>query len=426
MNVQSLDVWRKITRRTLFKGTGLTALGGLLAGSACSGGPGSAKPRIPIPTFESLGVKPVINCVGTVTVLGNSVLLPEIRMAMEEAAGKYVVLEDLQAAVGKRLAELTSAEFGVIVNSATAAIYGAMAACIAGTDREKMHQLPLKDDTDLKNEFIVARAHLCSFDVAAVATGARRVVVETPEEMEAGITDKTAMMYIWGEQEGVGNISVEEMIAIAKRRGVPTLVDCATERPDRPIRWLGMGADMVCYSGSKILRAPAASGILLGRKDLVWAAFQNTSPHEGGGRAMKCGKEEIMGCLAALELWYNGRDIDAEYREWQRMLESIRDEIADIPTIDMTIVKLSSSHHSSPPDLSIDWDQAVVKITHEELRKQLREGVPSIVTNPTRTFYEKDADMGRRTGIVAYMMQPGEETIVARRLKEVLSATVGA
>lgn len=426
MKAKSLTARRKITRRNILKSAGLTTLGGTFSVNGASAMSRAPKPRIPIPTFESLGFKPIINCVGTYTSLGNSVWHPEIRLAVEEASKHYVVMEELQEVVGRRLAELTGAESGAILSGASAAIYGGMAACIVGTDHDKMQQLPLSTDTDLKNEFIVAREHICVYDAAAIATGARRVVVETPEEMEAKITDRTAMMYIWGEQEEKGKISIEEMIAIGKRRGVPVFVDCAAEKPQRPNRWLAMGADMICHSGSKILRAPAASGVILGRKDLVWAAFQNTSPHHGCGRTMKCGKEEIMGCIAALELWFNGRDVDAEYREWQRMLEYIRDEISDIPSIDTVIVKLTSEHHSSPPDLSIDWDQNVVKISHQELRKQLLEGDPRIMTSATRTFHEKDAHMRRRTGIVAYMLQPGEEKIVARRLREVLSKAAKA
>ncbi|MFC1694017.1 aminotransferase class V-fold PLP-dependent enzyme [Candidatus Latescibacterota bacterium] len=411
-----------ISRRDILIGSGLAALAGT-AGCAGLTTLGSQKPGITIPTYESIGVKPIINCWGAVTVLSGSLMLPEVKMAMEEAGRHYVAMEELIEAVGIRMAELTGAEWGCVTSGAAAAIFAAAAACVAGADPRKILKLP--DTAGMKNEAVVSRAHNNIYNISTCKmVGITLHEVDSKEDMEAAINDKTAIMFILGENSAPnhpsgGNISLEDMIAIGKKYGVPMLVDAAAERPDVPNFYLEAGADMVCYSGGKHLRGPQCTGILLGRRDLVFAASRNISPFNGMGRPMKVGKEEIIGVLAALDLWINGRDHDAEWREWERKLTYIRDRINTIPAVKAKIIP-PGRRSNVEPTLSIDWDENTVKISRAELRQQLLDGEPRIAIALTRG----DPLRSPGSAIRPDMMEDGDEIPVARRLYEVLSGAL--
>jgi D-glucosaminate-6-phosphate ammonia-lyase len=404
----------QLNRRDLFKCTGLTALAGLMG---CAGR-GALKraplyqiPHIKIPTYESIGVKPIINCMGTHTNRGGSLMFPEVMMAMEEANKHYVRMDDLMEGVGRRIAELTGAEWGFIASGCAAAMFAATAACVAGADPEKMALLP--DTRGMKNEVLVSKDQRHIYDRAIWMVGVRMVEVETAAEMEAAVNDHTAMIDVWGEVLEDSNISLEDMVSIGKKYGIPILVDAAAERPDVPDRYIMAGVDLVAYSGGKCLRGPQSTGLLLGRKDLVQAAYLNMSPHHALGRPMKVGKEEIMGLLAALELWIHGRDHKAEWKEWERKLKHISDAITSISTV-TTEVRQPTRRSNVAPSLFIAWDQNVVKITPRELHEQLYEGEPAI-------------DMpysGRGMTIMSYMLEEGDEIPVGRRLNEILSQAI--
>ena len=277
-------------------------------------------PGLRFPTYDTIGVRPLINCRGTYTIISGSLLLPEARAAMEEASRRYVHLDELAEAVGARLAELMECEWGLIVNGCAAALCQVAAACVAGTDPEKMERLP--DATGMKDEVIVQKGHRHGYDRAVRMTGARLVEVESLAELEAAVSERTAMLLIFGDAGDRGPIPVPEMTAVGRRHGIPSLVDAAAERPDVPNRYLAEGASAVAYSGGKCLRGPQASGLILGERELLEAAFRNGAPHHSLGRPMKAGKEEVMGLLAAVEMWVR-RDHEAEWREWLRRLEVI-------------------------------------------------------------------------------------------------------
>ena len=193
--------------------------------------------------------------------------------------------------------------------------------------------------------------------------------------MEAAIDESTAMIAIFGDAADRGSISVPEMVSIARRHDVPTFVDAAAERPDVPNPYLSEGVDVVAYSGGKCLRGPQASGLVLGRKDILHAAFMNGAPHHSLARPMKAGKEEVMGLLAAVEQWVR-RDHAAEWHEWERRLETIANEIAHIPALTTGILQPGRSNVA--PVLAVNWDPEAVRITPEEARRQLSDGDPRI------------------------------------------------
>ncbi|MBN1293504.1 MAG: aminotransferase class V-fold PLP-dependent enzyme [Candidatus Latescibacteria bacterium] len=398
----------RLNRRNFLKGSGLAVLTGA---AGCSVKAPVKTSAITIPTYESIGVKPIINCLGTHTNRGGSLMLPEVIKAIEEGNKHYVRMDDLMEKVGERLAELTGAEFGCVTSGAAGAMFAATCACVAGTDPEKMALLP--DTTGMKNEVLVAKDQRHVYDRSIWMAGVKMIEAETAEEMESKVTDKTAMIDVWGEVLHLSRISLKDMISIGKKHGIPVMVDAAAERPDVPNVYLKAGADLVCYSGGKCMRGPQSAGLLLGRKDLVRAAFLNISPHHALGRPMKVGKEEILGMLAATEMWVHGRDHKAEWLEWERKLKYISDAVVSIPTVKAEVQQPDRPSNYAPR-LSITWDQNTVKIKPGDVNEQLYQGNPGI-----------EMPYGRNgMTIMSYMLEEGDEVPVAQRLKEVLSGAV--
>ena len=263
--------------------------------------------------YERIGVRPVINCRGTFTIISGSQTLPEVKRAMDEASRHYVHLDELMEAVSRRLAEITRAEWGIVTAGCAAALTHATAACIAGADPEKMQRLP---DLALKSEVVSPRPSRNIYDQAIRMLGVKIVTPDTREEFLAALRPATAMVALLGETVPRHPLPLEEMVAAAHQKGIPVLVDAAAERLTFPDVYLSRGVDLVGYSGGKCLRGPQCAGLLLGRKDLVQAAWLNSAPHHAFGRSMKVGKEEIMGMLAAVEAWVK-RDHDAEWKQWE-------------------------------------------------------------------------------------------------------------
>jgi len=412
----------KWTRRDLFKRCGLLAFAGLgingkkpekmakaSATSTAKSIAASSRPNI----YEEIGVKPIINCQGTFTILSGSLSLPEVKKAMDEASRHYVHLDELMEKVGLRLAELTGAEFGIVTAGCAAALTHVTAACIAGADPEKMQRLP--DLTGLKNEVIMPRASRNVYDHAIRMVGVNIIEVENSREFRAAVNKQTAMITILGDAEDHNGVSLEELVDVGKQQGIPVLVDAAAERPDVPNYYLKKGVDAVAYSGGKCLRGPQCSGLALGRRDLLWAAWLNSAPHHAFGRSMKVGKEEIMGLLAAVEMWVKHRDHQAEWRQWESWLQTITTAATKIPGVQTQVVRPGRSNVA--PTLAITWDATKVKMTADELKKALNQGSPRIWV-----------PLGHRGGvtIMPYMMEPGEDKIVAQRLLEALSLAARA
>jgi len=358
------------------------------------------------PTYESIGVRPLINCMGTFTIISGSLILPEVREAMAAASRRYVHLDELMEAVGARIAELMQCKAALVTSGCAAALCQITAACVAGCDPEQMTRLP--DTTGMKSEVIVPASHRHAYEHAICMAGVRVIEVQSLGEMEAAIGPKTAMIALFGDAVDRGGVPVMKIAQIGRRHSIPVFVDAAAERPDVPNRYLTDGADAVAYSGGKCLRGPQASGLLLGRRDLLQAAYRNGPPHHALGRPMKVGKEEIMGLLAAVEQWVQ-RDHDAEWREWERRLDVIADAVCRFPTVTTSVRQPGRSNVA--PVLAITWNSDTLGISGQELKQQLSAGEPRI---------ELFAD-GDGFRIMPYMMEEGEAEIVARRCVEILS-----
>ena len=374
--------------------------------------------------YTRIGVRPVINARGTWTYISGSLELPEVKAAKQQAAEHFVDMWELQRAVGRRLAELSGAESGMITAGAAAAMATATAACIAGTDPARIWQLP--DTTGLKDEVIMFGGRI-SFDSAIRAAGGRLVMAFTHEELQTALSEKTAMVYTTARGE-----RLEKAIPITKKAGVPLLVDWAAGIP--PIENLSlpakMGVDLYTFSGGKGLCGPQCTGLLLGRRDLIEAALANSCPWEGAVcRPMKVGKEEIMGCLAAVEAWKK-RDLAKLDQQWNRTARRIAQAVETVPGVTTEIQTPQGGNRY--PTLTVKWDEAAFRLTVAECARKLRDGDPPIEVltsnNPSLlpVVHEGDPKAPPRARpntlrIVSLDIMPGEELIVGRRLREVLT-----
>lgn len=375
--------------------------------------------------YRRLGVRPLINARGTWTYLSGSLMLPEVRKAMDAAAQQFVDIYELQRGVGRRLAELSGAESGMVTAGAAAAMAAATAGCIAGGDPAKVWQLP--DTTGMKNEVVMLGGRI-AFDSAIRLAGATLVLAETHDELRAAINERTAMVYTtWlGER-------LEKAVAITKQAGVPLLLDDAAGIP--PIEnvrlYAKMGVDLYCFSGGKGLLGPQCSGLLFGRKHLIEAALANYNPWEGAVcRPMKVGKEEIIGVLAALEAWFK-IDLDALNREWTKRVERIAKLAETVPGV-TTEIKIPAGGNRYPT-LTVNWDEEQFGLTVAQCDQQLRDGDPRIevltLSNPSlvpvlREGGPKDGKSEgppNRLQIISMTLQEGEDLIVGRRLRDILS-----
>ncbi len=360
--------------------------------------------------YRRLGVRPLINAAGTYTTLTGSVMAPETIEAMAAAAEVFVPFVELQKAAGKRLAELIGVEAALASSGGTGSIMLATAACMAGKDQEKIRRIP--DTTGVKNEVIMVREHRMGFDHAARACGAKIVEVGTVDELRKAIGPKTAMLFFVHIYEPKGKISRAEFLKAGKDAGVPVFNDAAAELP--PAMNLSEivkeGFDLVGFSGGKGLRGPQASGLLVGRADLIEAAAMNNNPYSDTvGRAAKVGKEEIMALVRAVEL-YVARDHEADQQLWHGYMSRVSKEVRDIPTVKSEIYVPGPGGHPVPY-LRVQWDETRLGLSYADCGKQLSEGEPCIEVNVAKN----------EITLASYNLFPGEERIVAWRLREILS-----
>lgn len=401
----------KMDRRTLLAtGTG-GAIGGILApATLSSAAEGSeAAPNV----YDILGVKPIINAAGTLTALGGSLMPPEVVAAWNAAARHFVPLAELQNRVGERIAKLLGVEAALVTTGAAGAMLLGTAAAVTWRDRGLIPQLPLSPALGI--EVIRQKAHRDCYDNQVKACGVKLVDVETLDDVDRAVSARTALMLAYNFREEAGRIRHDDWIAAARRHDIPTLLDAAADAPPRERLWQynKQGFDLVAFSGGKALRGPQNAGHLLGRQDLIEAARLNTSPHCATiGRGLKVSKEDMVAMWAAVERFMR-LDLEAEEREWNRRIGVIAAAVSQIPTIKTeTIVPAIANH---VPHLLLHWDEGRVKITPEQLKAKLAAGDPSIATARVHGTGE--------TGflISVFMLQPGEDEIVANRLRDALT-----
>jgi uncharacterized pyridoxal phosphate-dependent enzyme len=368
--------------------------------------------------YEELGVTTVINGQGTMTVLGGSLMRPEVEAVMTLAARHFAHIPELEVAAGKRIAEMLKlpTDYSAIVTSgAAAAMQSGLAGILTGDNPKFIEQIP--DLTGMKSEVIIQKTHRNPFDHQLRNTGVKLVIIETRDELRRAVNSQTAMMHFSNFANSEGQIKVDEWVKLGKELGIPTFIDAAADTPPVSHLWdyANMGYDLIAFSGGKAIRGPQCAGLLIGRKDLVGYALLNNSPHEDTiGRSQKVGKEEIMGMIKALEL-YLAENHEENAREWQKRLELISRKVTTLAGVSTLYFVPDIANHV--PHMEIRWNSRI-KISTEDALKSLRNGKPSIVL----ALAEKNAVGEQRTGMVmnSFMLQAGEDAVIADRVYELL------
>jgi len=293
--------------------------------------------------YARLGVRTIINARGATTAVGGTLPPPEVMAAMAEAAKAFVVLDELNAAVGEKIAAATGAAAGYVTCGSAAGMLLAAAACITGTNIARIRRLP--DTTGMPNEIIVHRAHRINYDQMFRAPGAKLVEIGIPSaterwEYDAAFTERTAAVaFVDSPSIGPGALDFATVVAIAHAHTVPVIVDAASTLPpvSHLTRWIAGGADLVIYSGGKGMRGPQDSGLLAGRADLIAAAKMNGNPNAAIGRAAKVSKEAMVGLAVALDRFMT-HDHDADFAAHRTQAELIAHELADFPNATCDII----------------------------------------------------------------------------------------
>ena len=382
-------------------------------------GTGVAAGLIPTKTFaktpaakrdilKELGIRTFVNAAGTYTAMTASLMHDEVVETIKQGAKKFAMLDEVQDKVGEKIAELCHAEAATVTAGCWSALVLGTAGVLTGMDMKKVAQLP--DVTGMKSEVIVQKGHNIGYVHALTNTGAIIVEIETVQELEKAINEKTAMMWFLNTYAPMGKIQHEEWVAIAKKHKIPTMIDMAADVPPVSNLWKynDLGFDLVCVSGGKAMCGPQSAGILMGRKDLIAAARLSAPPRGGNiGRGMKVNKEEILGMYVALEKYIN-QDHDAEWKMWESKIDTIETSVNSIEGVTTEVSVPPIANHT--PLLFIKWDESKVKTTNKDLMLKLRNGSPSIEV------------MANGTGIniTVFMLQEGEEKIVAKRVREEL------
>lgn len=396
------------------EGSGLL---GMLGGEKVAAGPLRFGPEV----YQSLGVEPVINCRGTFTIIGASTLVPEAKEAMYNAQSNYVQLDELAMGVGKRLAELSGAEWGVVSSGCAGGIKITTIASVTGGNPEKLIRLPDITGMD-KDEVIIPRRSRNVYDHAVRNVGVKVITVDTQEELEAAMNPRTAMIYMMPTKPGdTGPLSVQAISKAAKPKGIPVFVDAAAEALTlNPNVHLADGATVVAYSGGKAIRGPQSAGLLLGDKKLLMAAWQSGAPHHGPGRDNKVGKEEQIGMLAAVEAWTK-RNHAQEEITWTGYLEKIAKRVAPISGI-TTSIRQPVGLDNRTPNLTISWDPAKFNATGQDIATYLSTTKPRIALSSGGGGNGAGAAANLTSiTIAAWMMQPGDDQIVANRIHDALT-----
>jgi L-seryl-tRNA(Ser) seleniumtransferase len=368
--------------------------------------------------YEELGVTTVVNGQGTMTILGGSLMRPEVEAVMALAARYFVDIPELEVAAGKRIAEMLKLPAGysaIVTAGAAAAMESGLAGILTGDNPKFIQQIP--DLTGMKSEVIIQKSHRNPFDHQLRNAGVKLIEIESRDDLRKAVNSQTAMMHFTNFANSEGQIKVDEWVKLGKELRIPTFIDAAADTPPVSHLWdyANMGYDLIAFSGGKAIRGPQCAGLLIGRKDLVAYALLNNSPHEDTiGRSQKVGKEEIIGMIKALEL-YLGEDHDENTREWQRRLELISRKVTALPGVSTTYFVPDIANHV--PHMEIRWDSRI-KISTEDALAALRNSRPSIILATA----EKDAVGEKRTGLVmnSFMLQPGEDAIIAARVYELL------
>jgi L-seryl-tRNA(Ser) seleniumtransferase len=399
--------------------------------SAMSSATGSAMAS-PLPDGEDyyakLGVPTIINAAGTYTTLTAACMPPEVLAAVQKAAMHPVRLHDLQRKAGEYIAQRLKCEGAIVTSGASGAISLATAACMQYANNIGVLDMPQSIDGK-KNQVIVQRAHRYGYDRAMYLCGARVTEVVTLDDYKRACDQGNAIMtnfFNAAEDEyglpGSAQIGREDWLKVAHEHKIPCHIDAAADMPPISNLWkyTGMGFDLVAFSGGKGMRGPQNAGLLLGRKDLTDLAHANNNPEEGIGRGMKVAKEQIVGMVAAVD-WVLSHTEESMQGDYQARVDRIVAEVKGVPSVKMETVVPKIANHV--PHLLIRFDPAVTGVTTSQVVAALRSEQPPIELNPnTGQKPNQGIPADANTLVVGvWMLQPGEDEIVGRRIRAALT-----
>jgi L-seryl-tRNA(Ser) seleniumtransferase len=394
-------------RRDLVKGMTLLPL---IGGSTVTLG-ASVQPTAERDFYKELGIRVFINAAGTYTAMTASLMPQEVVDAIRVSAKQFAILDDVQDKVGERIAKICKAEAAMVTAGCWSALVLGMAGILTGLDNKKAAMLPFLEGSGMKSEVIVQKTHANGYHMALTNAGVKIVLVETTDELRKAVNEKTACLWFLNREAHVGNIKHEEWLKLGKEFGIPTMIDIAADVPPVENLWKynEMGFDLVCISGGKALRGPQSAGILMGKKDLIAAARLNAPPRSGIARGQKVNKEEIIGMYAALDR-YVKLDHAREWKAWEQSIALIDSAVKKVKGVKTEVIVPPVANHT--PSLKITWDPKVTNLTGESLGNRLRNGSPSI---EIISWEEKES-----IKLTVFMLQAGEDQIVAHRLREEL------
>lgn len=361
--------------------------------------------------LKELGVRTFINAAGTYTAMTASLMPKEVMDTILTSSQRFAMLDEVQDKVGAKIAELCHAEAATVTAGCWSAMVLGLAGVLTGTDRKKITQLPNLEG--MKNEVIVQKSHNVGYVHALTNTGVTIIPVETTADVEKAINSRTAMLWFLNYQAPDGQIQHEEWVALGKKHNIPTMIDMAADVPPVENLWKynDMGFDLVCVSGGKAMKGPQSAGLLMGRKDLIEAARLSAPPRGGTiGRGMKVNKEEILGMYVALEM-YIKKDHAKEWQSWEDKVFYISEIAKKAGNITTEVTVPPIANHT--PYLQIEWDKSYYNLTRQQLQEKLRGGNPSI---------EVMGSTDNSISITVFMLNPGEEKTVAKRILEELNA----
>jgi uncharacterized pyridoxal phosphate-dependent enzyme len=364
--------------------------------------------------FKELGVRTFVNAAGTLTYMTGSLMHEEVLDTINNAAKEFCMLDELQDRVGEKIASLVHSEAAVVTSGAFSGMTLGLAGILTGMDEKKVKALPHLEYTGMKSEVICQASHDIVYNQALTNTGCKIVRVETAEDVAKAVNERTALMHFLHIESDKGKIQHEEWVALGKTHGIPTSIDIAADVPPVSNLWRfnDMGFDFVVISGGKAIRGPQSAGLLMGKKDIIAAARLSMPPRGFNiGRGMKINKEEILGMYVALEKYIN-QDHDKEWKEWETRIALIENAVNSIQGIATEIKVPPLGNHT--PTLHVSWDTNKIKTTDKQLREALRNGNPSI---------ELGGGTSNSVSVTAFMLKPGQEKIVATRLREALLMT---
>ncbi len=362
--------------------------------------------------IKELGIRTFINAAGTYTAMTGSLMPDEVIQAIQASSKDFMMLDEVQTKVGERIASITHAEAATVTAGCFSALTLGLAGVLTGMDPEKVKALPHLEGTGMKSEVILQKGHSIGYTQALTNTGCKLVYIETREELERAINDKTALMWFLHIQSDRGQIGHEEWVDIARKHQIPTMIDIAADVPPVENLWRfnDMGFDLVCVSGGKAMRGPQSAGILMGKKKYVDAARLSAPPRGSTiGRGMKVNKEEILGMYVALERFVK-LDHQKEWDTWEQRTALIERAAQTVSGVTTTVTRPPLGNHT--PTLKIAWDPAIILLTTKEFQEKLREGNPSIEVTSGGTH---------AISLTTWMLKPGQEKTVANRIQEVLS-----